>query len=71
MEMNQEIKNEVKALENEINRLIIELQNKYPTGYLTIVPVTEDHSVFNGESIGPIQLLELINDSDSSSTPSI
>lgn len=68
MEAVQNIKNEVKILEDQINKLIIGLQNKYPSGYLTIIPVTEDHSVFNGESLGPIQLMVLIEDSESSSS---
>ena len=62
MEANQEIRKEVKALEDQINKLIIELQNKYPMGYLTIIPVTEDYSVFNGESLGPVQLMTLVEE---------
>lgn len=62
MEANKEIRNEVRALENKINKLIIKLQNKYPSGYLTIIPVTEDHAVFNGESLGPVQLMTLVEE---------
>lgn len=71
METNQEIQYQVKALENDINKMIIGLQNRYPEGYLTIIPITEDHSVFNGESLGPVQLMVLIDDDSSSTSPSI